>query len=123
MDLAAANQNAQSCHVALLLDEIIIQIFRQLVANVQHRNTWRTYLKSAARTCRAWNEVALDFLWRDVDTVQIARLMEQCKVPQVSDTPPPNSRSFWRPYAIPFNQGWNERKGPFALSPDSQNYP
>lgn len=91
MHRAPFNQTIQSCHAALLLDEVIIQIFLYLVENV-HRYTWRAHVISAARTCKAWNEAALDFLWRDVDGMQVVWLMGQYDVPPVRATVPYDSR-------------------------------
>ncbi|KAG8849971.1 hypothetical protein FRB96_000576 [Tulasnella sp. 330] len=50
------------CHPVLLLEEILEEVFRQLSTSGLNRT-----LDSAARTCRAWSDVALNILWESTD--------------------------------------------------------
>ncbi|KAG9023499.1 hypothetical protein FRB95_012998 [Tulasnella sp. JGI-2019a] len=50
------------CHPALLIDEVLLPIFATLLAG--HR---KGTLASAAVTCRAWSDPALDQLWSGLD--------------------------------------------------------
>lgn len=51
-----------SANRALLLDEVIIQIFSQVRS---------PDLSAIARTCTAWTEPAMDILWADVELLDL----------------------------------------------------
>lgn len=57
---ALCSQN--DCHRILLVDEVLDRIFREL-----HRRSLQGSLASAARTCKAWNEVATRIIWERVE--------------------------------------------------------
>ncbi|KAG8982723.1 hypothetical protein FRB93_007904 [Tulasnella sp. JGI-2019a] len=59
------------CHQGILLEEILVQIFR---------HASRPALAAAAVVCRAWSDLALEILWEEVDLVDFLNVFGQVTI-------------------------------------------
>lgn len=51
-----------ACHPSLLIEEVLLKIFSNLPQST---------LYSAALTCQAWKDPALDILWKEVNLINL----------------------------------------------------